>query len=384
MEILRTLRRVACAALLCLAAFRAAAQTNFAILHDFTDGNDGASPSGCVLSGSRLYGTTLNGGSTGLGNVFSVKTDGTGFRTLHSFTAGNNGTHPEAHLVLSGTTLYGTTQGFPDTPATVFKINTSGTGFHILHDFPAFQGLDIIWPLALSGSTLYGSLYRSGSFSEGFIFKINTDGTGYETLYEFTGGANDGGGPNELIVSNGVIYGTTDHGGEFSSGTLFSLHTDGTQFTPLVYFDGGAGGAGAQGPLALTANTLYGTTTRGGAFGGGAVFRIGRTGRGFRVIHSFSFRDQDGTGPESGVTITAADGFGGGTLYGTTSATAGIRGGTVFKLSGDGTGFSVLHAFTGGTDGSFPLGSLVFSNGKLYGTTFEGGGTDSGVVFSLR
>src|SRR5438876_9954863 len=65
---------------------RSAAQT-FTNLHSF-DGSQGANPSGpLVLSGATLYGTSLAGGSFGVGTLFRLNTDGTGFTNLHSFTA---------------------------------------------------------------------------------------------------------------------------------------------------------------------------------------------------------------------------------------------------------------------------------------------------------
>jgi len=64
--------------------------------------------------------------------------------------------------------------------------------------------------------------------------------------------------------------------------------------------------------------------------------------------------------------------------------------GTVFKLTppakkGDPWGYAVLHTFVGGTaDGVGPMGGLVLdSSGALYGTTFNGGARDRGIVFKL-
>jgi uncharacterized repeat protein (TIGR03803 family) len=102
--------------------------TVFTALYSFTAGSgsfssitnsDGAYPeAGLILSGNTLYGTAYFGGSSGVGTVFKVNTDGTGFTNLHSFTAGsgsypiytnNDGALPRAELFLSGNTLYGTT-----------------------------------------------------------------------------------------------------------------------------------------------------------------------------------------------------------------------------------------------------------------------------------
>jgi len=100
------------------------------------------------------------------------------------------------------------------------------------------------------------------------------------------------------------------------------------------------------------------------------------------VLHYFT-GGSDGEFP-SGLT---ADGKG--NFFGTTD-TGGIDGyyGTVFELSPNGQGGwneTVIYRFTGGADGAFPLYSNVIldSLGNLYGTTYEGGANNFGTVFEL-
>src|SRR6266478_4408926 len=91
----------------------------FKTLHSFTpsspyytnNNSDGAYPYAGLItnsSGTTLYGTAYNGGSSSNGTVFAVNTDGTGFTILHSFTGGSDRANPYAGLILSGHTLYGT------------------------------------------------------------------------------------------------------------------------------------------------------------------------------------------------------------------------------------------------------------------------------------
>ena len=88
----------------------------------------------------------------------------------------------------------------------------------------------------------------------------------------------------------------------------------------------------------------------------------------YRVI-----RTLDGLGPTA--LIEGKDS----NLYGTLEAGGGKGEGLVFKLKPDGTGFEVLHHFSGcllgGADGSQPQGLLEGSDGALYGTTRSGGVT---------
>jgi uncharacterized repeat protein (TIGR03803 family) len=100
------------------------------------------------------------------------------------------------------------------------------------------------------------------------------------------------------------------------------------------------------------------------------------------VIHSFG-NGSDGTNPLGGVIFDGA-----GNLYGTTSAGGIHGGGTVFELSPkDGGGWTetVIHSFGNGNDGVQPsYENLIFdAAGNLYGTTFEGGIHGVGTVFEL-
>src|SRR5215471_17995935 len=71
----------------------------------------------------------------------------------------------------------------------------------------------------------------------------------------------------------------------------------------------------------------------------------------FAILHSFTASQEDGGNPNAGL-IQGPDG----TLYGTTDGGgSGLRG-TVFRVAPDGTGFTLLHSFTGGpTDGAHPM-----------------------------
>src|SRR5208282_4028034 len=127
--------------------------------------------------------------------------------------------------------------------------------------------------------------------------------------------------------------------------------------------------------------TLYGTTTGSGtSFGGnfGTVFKLNTNGSGFTVLHTFT-NSPDGANPSA--VVQGADGA----LYGTTGLGGTYDAGTVFKLNTDGSGYLVLHTFTGTSgDGEKPTAALMLgSDGALYGTTEEGGSGGGGTVFKL-
>jgi uncharacterized repeat protein (TIGR03803 family) len=268
----------------------------FTTLHSFTNGNDGANPqAGLTLSGNTLYGTASVGGTNENGTVFKVNIDGTDFTTLYNFTNGNDGAYPEAGLILSSNTLFGTaSNGGTNGNGTVFKINTNGTNFTTLYTFSTqnydysignYTNSDGVHPgagLILSGNTLYGTAYQGGTGGNGTVFKLNTDGTGFTLLHTFSSinvnnyTNSDGAGPGDLILSNYTLYGIAGSGGAHSSGAVFKINTDNTNFTTLYTFTGGNDGANAWPGVGLTlsGNTLYGTAEFGGSSGNGTVFAL--------------------------------------------------------------------------------------------------------------
>ncbi len=394
-----------------LSSLPAPAQT-FTVLHTFTALNnftnsDGANPyAGLILSGNTLYGTARDGGTNGIGIVFAVNTDGSDFTNLHNFTY-SDGANPYADLILSGNTLYGTTVFYGSgSVGTVFAINTDGTCFTKLHAFAGSDGADPGAGLILSGNTLYGVTYWggvtnifNGKMGIGTVFAVNTNGNGFTNLYSFRAGNtnssgvlytnSDGANPYaDLVLSGNTLYGTASDGGSSGNGTVFAINTDGTGFTVLHTFTAlnnstNSDGADPHAGLILSGNTLYGTALGGGRSGNGTVFAINTDGTDFTNLYSFSARsgsygtNSDGALPEAGLILS------GNTLYGTASDGGSSGSGTVFAINTNGTDFTSLYSFTGGSDGANPSADLILSGDILYGTASEGGTNGYGTVFSL-
>jgi uncharacterized repeat protein (TIGR03803 family) len=122
---------------------------------------------------------------------------------------------------------------------------------------------------------------------------------------------------------------------------------------------------------------LYGTTFGGGAFAGGTIYKIDSAGT-ETLLYSFGKVAEDGANPEASLIRDSAGNF-----YGTTNGGGTAKLGTVFKLDSSGHE-TILHTFTGGTDGANPDGALVRdSAGNLYGTATFGGSANYGVVFEI-
>jgi uncharacterized repeat protein (TIGR03803 family) len=398
---------------------QASAQT-FKTLYTFTatDTNgvnaDGGGLGGLILSGDTLYGTATAGGSSGWGTVFAIKTNLTGFTNLHNFTGDNDGAYPdypESGLVLSGNTLYGTTHWGGNSydsdvqhgSGTLFAVNTDGTGATALYDFgvrtaSSSVNADGYWPigaLASLGNTLFGTTELGGTSGCGTLFAINADGTGFTLLHTFTNTNGDGCSGSSLVLSGSTLYGTTGHGGTSGWGTVFAINTDGTgfrtvhNFTTLTYSNSTEVNSDGAYPsrLIMSGDTLYGVTQDGGSSGYGTIFKVLTNGSGFAALHTF-------TAPAGVSGYTNLDGFhpdalilSGNTLYGTANEGGNSGNGTVFAVSTDGTGFTVLHAFSAtpsytNSDGIRPAG-LLLSGNTLYGTTAIGGASGSGTIFSI-
>ncbi len=162
------------------------------------------------------------------------------------------------------------------------------------------------------------------------------------------------------------------------AGTRF--HAGRARFRVLYRFPGYASdGWNPKASLIDVNGTLYGTTEYGGSgtgcqYGCGTVFSISASGT-ENILHDFT-GGSDGAYPVAA--LTDVDG----TLYGTTSSGGSAGGcyggcGTVFSITTSGSE-TVLHAFSGPPDGAGPKAPLIDANGTLYGTTAAGGKTNSG------
>jgi uncharacterized repeat protein (TIGR03803 family) len=400
------------------------------VLHNFLS-SDGATPNAGVLMGSGgvLYGTTVSGGPVN-GTVFSLTppSPGSGWTEadlLNFFGSPIDGAEPEGALAMgNGGALYSTTyMGGAHTLGTVFSLTPppapGGPWTEtVLHNFAGVPGdgaLPVAGVTIGSGGVLYGTTASGGTggaSSVGTVFSLtppaSPGGVWTETvLHNFISGGSDGFGPNAgvAIGSGGVLYGTTDAGGAFGWGTVFSLtppaSPGGAWIETVLYnFSNGIGGAVPYAGVTIgNGGVLYGTTYGFGTSDKGTVYMLtppGIPGGTWSVksLHTFTGYPRDGANPYAGVVIGS-----GGVLYGATqtggsSSACGstIGCGTVFSLTpptspGGAWTETVLHSFTG-SDGFFPRGSLlVDSTGLLYGTTAAGGSgppfTSPGTVFSL-
>jgi len=389
----------------------------FKVLHTF-HGPDGSFPTDVLIRDSTgyLYGTTEGGGNGGCGGygcgtVFKMNGEGKE-SWLYSF-RGTTEIDPSAGLLrdragnLYGTTIYGgkITKSCGGSEVggcgTVYRVTKTGRG-SVLYKFKGTP--DGFWPESLlagdSAGNIYGTTYEGGSNQSGTVFKLDTNGV--ETvLYNFSGSV-DGCSPYPGVIldSVGNTYGAATDCGAYGYGVVFEVDSSGNE-TVLHSFSSGLDGANPGSVLLFDSKgNLYGTTAHGGnsecgGTGCGTVFELSPDGnRGWteRVLYAFCSVTgcTDGEEPITGPLVMDASG----NIYGTTYFGGSYRNcnedacGVVFKLAPDGNE-TVLHSFTGGSDGAFPVAGLVIdSSRKLYGTTQQGGAScfktyTCGVVFRI-
>ncbi len=198
-----------------------------------------------------------------------------------------------------------------------------------------------------------------------------------QTLHTFAGGT-DGFDPNELTYQGGYLYGTTPSGGSNGNcGIVYRINATSGAEKVLRRFDCGAGGKSPKAGVVFVAGALYGTTQTGGGAGNGIVFKIDAATGAETILHRF-------TGHSDGGQPQAALIYEGGMLYGTTKTGGAANRGTVFSVNPKTGAESVLYSFKGRADGVGPTAGLIYRNGFLYGVTPAGGASSEGTVFAIN
>lgn len=350
--------------------FKMTPEGEFSIVHKF-DGIEGNAPIAGLAKGNKegsiLYGTTYIGGKvdvesmagnytkhTRTGTIYSVSPGGGGVKeNLWSFRNGwlrkinckpaigcdpphteeeKKNAPPSYPYAPPVTNKAGTTMGvtpYANNQRYGALYTLSGGGYSTVE---IMDGSKALKPLSLtpgeSDNNFYGTAaYGPNDNLNGVVFK--TSGGGMEIIHEFNGV--DGAGPTNVIQGKGTdkrLYGVTYAGGQYKlkHGVIFSMNPDGSDYKVLHHFDGTEGAQPSSALVFGWDGRLYGSAAYGGAGRSGILFRIDRDGKNFVVLHHFK-------------------------MYVT---------------------------------GKAPLGNMIqHSNGKLYGTTYQGGRHNFGGIFSL-
>jgi uncharacterized repeat protein (TIGR03803 family) len=383
-----------------------------------------SNPAGNIIRGAdgALYGAASSATSAAGGIVYRTTADGSSVSTIYQLDGRNDGISPQAGLTLgSDGMLYGTTKfgrvGELTSTGTVFKVSQTGTGFTVLHRFAAYttsnenlspQNTDGAFPEAelVQGSDtyLYGVTTAGGPNGTGAVFKVSRDGSDFKLLHAFgpdTDNTNsglivtvDGAAPLGQLVqgANGYLYGTTSVGGTFGRGTIFRVNFDGTGFEVLKHFpattpdattgllENEDGALPVAGLIDGNDGFFYGVTSIGGTTGQGVVFAIAADGSTYTVLHHFD--GATGQRPAAEL-LLGADGklYGVASAGGVTSSGGASSLGTIFSIDRSGTNVARLHSFDGSV-GSSPSSRLVQLGSTIFaGTVQNGGKCGYGAIF---
>ena len=372
----------------------------FGVVKNFSGGN-GANPQGSLMQASdgKLYGMTLKGGSGDNGVIFSFDPT-TGIYVVVKYFDGIKGANPYGSLIqASDGKLYGMTSvtnggnTFFNRGGVIFSFDLATSNYTVLKTFGLNDHflLDGYFPQGslmqasdgkLYGMTQYGGTAGINSIYAGVIFSFDLVTNRYTVVKNCNrySGANPQG--SLIQASDGKLYGMTSTGGTGgtqSNGVIFSLDP----VTSTYSFVTNLSDYGLKYPngslVQASDGKLYGMTSAGGTIINnpyGGIFSLDPATGIFGVLRSFD--GLSGTYP-LGDLVQASDGK----LYGMTQNGGIINRGVAFSVTTSGN-YTVLKNFgtnNSGTGASPRL--LKASDGKLYGTTSDGGSNGIGVVFSL-
>jgi len=271
----------------------APSEAPFRVLHRFAGGKeDGFEPVGplAVDRDGRLYGATQKGGKYNAGTIFSLAADGSDYSILHHFIGGlKNPESPNSvHLGADGL-LYGAFGGFLSRAKGIFRMATDGTGFSVLHQFENAQSAYIRLQ-SDDEDSIYGTTGPTGivAFAATALFCIDKKSESLKSIY-----ANDRNSPPVgafLDGGDGWFYGVQNYGGDRA---VFRIGKGGSGFQLLHEFEGPPldGQYPERKPVLGRNDVLYGTTSSGGEHGNGVIYRVSKAGSEYKVLHHFERGD---------------------------------------------------------------------------------------------
>ncbi|HRI78393.1 MAG TPA: T9SS type A sorting domain-containing protein [Cyclobacteriaceae bacterium] len=367
--------------------------SGFATLFSFDLTTTGFMPFGDLILGldNQLYGMTQNSSISKVGTIFKIGRDGGGFNKLRDYNSPivawdfqHTSLVQDANGILYGTALSSLSDPLFNN-GVLFKMNSDGSGYLELitastpanTDFPTGELMidanGILYGVK-KGKAVYADksdgsrVVHPAYINPSKIFSFNPSNLVNVDLKSFV--SPDGGTPRGDLVSGNsdVLFGTTFSGGLSDRGVLYSINSSGSNYQPLYHFSESTGG-GPLGPMYRSpSGDIYGTTSLGGSFGQGVLYRVHEDGSSYTVLYNFS--DQP-----TGLTYYNGD------FFGTTAGSLGL--GHIFKVHTDGSAYTSLHTFSIAT-GLLASGPVTIGpDGTLYGMTSAGGSNDYGVIYSI-
>ena len=234
--------------------------------------------------------------------------------------------------------------------------------------------------ISLKSQSLYGVSFNGGDNGTGTISKLIPATRSLAVNKSFEPFTSNPLRANVVQASDGKLYGATSGGGRKGGGVIFSFDPVSSTYNDVKDLDV-VNGVPLGGLVQANNGKLYGVTIGGGSSQSGIIFSFDPISFAYAVVREF---DSVSGATPSGSLMKAIDGK----LYGlTTYGGSGYHGsggaGVLFSFDPTTSSYTELHEFDFAS-GSNPFGSLMqASDGKLYGTTLQGGNSNVGVIFSF-
>jgi uncharacterized repeat protein (TIGR03803 family) len=330
----------------------------------------------CLITASSfgqcydIYGLSSSGGEYGAGAI--VKTDENGnSREVYSFYRIDTWTPNSEFCKAEDGSLYAVShEGGNYRAGVLFQWDPETNIYSKKINFKYSDSIGSPYGSLIQGQD--GSFYgMTTPFDEGadgsVIFEWDRI-TGYYTVrYQFESETGKDPLGSLLQTENGLMYGLASHGGQNNCGVLFEWDPESGIYRKLIDFDTIETGFDARSSLCLADNgNLFGVTRCGGIHGHGVLFEYDPATDIFSKRLDFN-GNETGSHPESSLTMAEN-----GKLYGTTFE-GGLYGyGVLFQWDPSNNEFNKLLDFNNAEKGRYPVGPLtLYENGILVGVTLS-------------
>lgn len=355
--------------------------TNQYICHYHFNQSSGYNPQGSLAKANNglFYGITLQGGANNWGTLYSFDIATNTFQKIIDLD-GTTGCVPHAGMIAAANgLLYGTTTegGAGGGYGTLFSFNPVNNMLTVLYSFVNSDGMSEADLVQTASGALYGTTNNGGIYNRGILFSYELISSAFSIEHNFTSTSGNTITGNLFEAPNGILYGMTASGGANLKGTVFSFNVSTSLLSLLFNFTDSTGYAPLGGLLLLNPSTLVGITSRGVDPSGG-IFSYDLISNTFHKVYNFNGHLNGQLG--RGNLIKPATG----NLFGMTSLGGFGNNGIIFKIDSSLSHLEKLADFEFSSDGYQPMNYLTNDgHGKYFGNT-TGGNFGMGTIFSYE
>lgn len=347
------------------------------------NGTDGGGPYGSLtLKSGKLYGMTLNGGPGGAGSGVIFEYDPvTNIYTKKQTPAYANGSNPYGNLTLLNDIFYGVMSYGTGGYGVIFEWNPATNIYTTKFTLTGATGSKPYGSMLFHSGKFYGLTFAGGTYNLGVIFDWDPASNEYNNRYILGKTENERRPLGHLVACGGKWYGLNDDDLLSGTGAIFEWNPSTGLYANVHPFKD-PDGFRPTGSMTELNGKLYGVTSVGGANFKGVIFEFNPATR--EYIKKYDFSEINGSNPVGALTLFNNK------FYGVTMSGGDDGGGVIFEWDPATNLYTRKISFTwdAGTMeiGATPAGGLTVYNGKLYGTTSQGGGVSTpmkGVIFEF-